>query len=107
MKKLLIASLIGLGTLTSVSAQAHGYGPHGYWRPHPGGGWGWVAPVVVGGVIGYELTRPPVYTQPPVVVQQPPVVIQQNPVVVQGQNCSPWTQIQNPDGSITTTRTCQ
>ena len=59
------------------------------------------------GNIGYEIARPPVYTQPPVVVQQPPVIVQQSPVVVQGQNCSPWTQIQNPDGSVTTTRTCQ
>lgn len=102
MKKVLIAGLIGLSALTSVSANAHGYGHHGYWRPHPTGGWNWVAPVIVGGVIGYELARPPV------VVQQPPVVVQQpQPVVVQGQNCSPWTQIQNPDGSITTTRTCQ
>ena len=101
MKKIL---LIGLLTLSSV---AYAHGPHGYWRPAPSGGWHWVAPALIGGVIGYEIARPPVYTQPPVVVQQPPVVIQQNPVVVQGQNCSPWTQIQNPDGSITTTRTCQ
>ena len=106
MKKLLIVSLIGFGALAgTANAQAHG--PHGYWRPVHGGGWNWVAPAVIGGVIGYEIARPPVYTQPPVVVQQPPVVIQQNPVVVQGQNCSPWTQIQNPDGSVTTTRTCQ
>ena len=99
MKKLLVIALLA----ASTTAMAHG--PHGHWRSH-NGGWGWVAPVIVGGVIGYELARPPVYTQPPVVVQQPPVVIQQNPVVVQGQNCSPWTQIQNPDGTVTTTRTC-
>ena len=95
MKKLIIASIIGL---TAFGAQAHG--GHGYWRPHSNG-WGWVAPAVVGGVIVYEATRPPVYVQPQ------PVIVQQPPVVVQGQNCSPWTQIQNPDGSITTTRTCQ
>ena len=98
MKKILLASML----IFSTTAFAHG--PHGYWRPAPSGGWHWVAPAVIGGVIGYEIARPPVY-QPPVVVQ-PPVVIQQNPVVVQGQNCSPWTQVQNPDGSITTTRTC-
>lgn len=89
--------LVLLLSLSAVSAFAH---QHGYWR-HGGvdRGWGWVAPAVVGGVIVYEATRPPVYVQPPVVVQQYPVI--------QGQNCSPWTQIQNPDGSITTTRTCQ
>ena len=95
MRKLLAIALLTV----SLSAMAHG--PHGHWRPAPGGGWHWVAPALIGGVIGYEIARPPV------VVQQPPVVIQQPPVVVQGQNCSPWTQIQNPDGSITTTRTCQ
>ena len=91
----------GLGNC--AVANADGYRGHGYWRPHPnGGGWGWVAPAVVGGVIVYEATRPPVYVQP-----APPVIVQQQaPVVVQGQNCSPWTQIQNPDGSITMTRTC-
>ena len=70
---------------------------HGHWRHSSGGNWNWVAPVIVGGVIGYEMAQP----RPPVIVtQQPPVIIQQQ------QNCSPWTQIQNPDGTITTTRTC-
>jgi len=94
MKKL-IAILLFAAT---VPAFAHG--PHGYWRPHHSGGWGWVAPVVIGGAIGYELARPPV------VVQQPPIVVQQPPVVVQQQNCSPWTEIRNADGSVTVTRTC-
>ena len=99
MKKILLASLL----VFSTTVFAHG--PHGYWRPAPNGGWHWVSPAIIGGVIGYEIARPPVY-QPPVVVQQPPVVIQQNPVIVQGQNCSPWTQVQNPDGTVTSTRTC-
>jgi hypothetical protein len=35
---------------------------------------GWVAPALVGGVIGYELAKPnTVVVQPPVVVQQPVV----------------------------------
>ena len=92
MKRLLLA----LALFASTTAFAH---QHGYWRPGGGGGWNWVAPAVVGGVIGYEITRPPV------VVQQP-VVIQQNQVITDT-NCSPWTQIQNPDGTITTTRTCR
>lgn len=95
MKKTLLVLLL---SLSAMSAFAH---QHGYWRPGGINRWDWVAPVVVGGVIGYEVAKPPtvVYTQPPVVVQQP--------VPVQEQNCSPWTQIQNPDGSITTTRTCR
>ena len=96
MKKLVAIALFSV----AGAAFAHGpYGPHGYWRPH-NSGWGWVAPVVIGGAIGYELARPPV------VVQQPPVIVQQPPVVVQQQNCSPWTEIRNPDGSVTVTRTC-
>jgi hypothetical protein len=89
MKRLLLV----LTLLTSTTAFAQ---HHGHWARHSNG-WGWVAPVVVGGVIGYELAQP----RPPVIVtQQPPVIIQQT------QNCSPWTQIVNPDGTVTTTRTC-
>lgn len=96
MNKFLIAILLAA---SATAATAHG--PHGYWRPYPSGGWGWVAPAVIGGVIVYEATRPPVVIQ-----QQQPVIVQQNKVF-NDSNCSPWTQIQNPDGSITTTRTCQ
>jgi hypothetical protein len=94
MKKLIAILLL------AATSSAFAHGPHGYWRPHGGGGWGWVAPVVIGGAIGYELARPPVVVQPqPVIVQPPPVVVQQ-------QNCSPWTEIRNPDGTVTVTRTC-
>ena len=91
--------------LVSASAFAgggHHHGHHGYWRHEGGSGWGWVAPAVIGGAVVYSITRPPVYVQP----APQPVVIQQQPVIVQGQNCSPWTQVMNPDGTVTTTRTC-
>ena len=93
MKKLLTILLLTV----SASAMAHGPHYHGYWRHNGGSAWTWVAPAVVGGVIGYEIARP----NPPVIVNQAPP-----PVIYQTQNCSPWTQIQNPDGSITMTRTC-
>lgn len=95
MKKILVAVML---LVSSTAFADHGYhGYHGYWRHDGRGGWGWVAPAVVGGVIVYEATRPPV------IVQQPaPVVIQQQV----GPVCSPWTEIQNPDGTITRTRTC-
>ena len=97
MKKILVLVTLTLG----VSAFAHG--PHGYWRRESGGGgWGWVAPVIIGGAIGYEIARP---STPIVVTQQPPMVIQQPPIIQQ-QNCSPWTEIRNPDGTVTVTRTC-
>jgi hypothetical protein len=100
MKKVLtaLALLVVAGT---ASAQWHHHG--GYYRGGYGGGW--VAPLVIGGVIGYEINR----ANQPVIVQQPPVVMQPAPVYQYPQpvqNCTPWTEVQNPDGTITRTRTC-
>jgi hypothetical protein len=102
MKKVLAVLLLTLATVPAL-AQHHGHGfrhhgHHGHYRG-PSVGW-WLAPVVVG-AIGYELGRQQVIVQsPPVVVQQPPLVYQLN------QNCTPWTETQNLDGTITRTRTC-
>ena len=95
MKKIIAGLLLSLTII--APAHAHGFGRGGY-----RGGFGWVAPAMVGGVIGYEIAQP----RPPVIVtQQPPIVIQQPPIVQQT-NCSPWTEIRNPDGTVTVTRTC-
>ena len=79
MKKL-IASLIIAGSAVAIPAQAQHY-HHGYrW-----GGGSWVAPAIIGGVIGYELNRPrydPYYYPPQqVIIQQPPVIYQQPQVI--------------------------
>jgi hypothetical protein len=95
MKKTLLALLLVSG---SAMAQHHDYyrhQHHGHWQ-RGGPGWVWVAPTIIGGVIGYEIAR----NQPPVVIPQPPVIVQ--PMQV----CSPWTEVQNSDGTITRTRTC-
>ena len=101
MKKLFITLILACATLPAM-AQHHGHGfrHHGHHGHHrgPGIGW-WVAPVVVG-AIGYELGR-----QQTVVVQQPQIVVQNPPVQVQ--TCTPWTETQHSDGTITRTRTCQ
>ena len=103
MKKVLLAMSL---VLLAGSASAHGFygGYHGgYYRaPYYGGG-GWIAPALIGGVIGYELSR-----NQPVVVQQQPVIVQNPPTVVYQprENCTAWTETQNPDGTITRTRTC-
>jgi len=99
MKKLLAVFLL---LIAGTASAQHFHHHHGYWQRGYNGGWNWVAPTIIGGVIGYEIAR----NQPPVVVQQPPVIVQQPPVVIQNQNCSPWTETQNPDGTITRTRTC-
>ena len=68
MKKLLVGLLISLGT-ASAMAQHHGHGHgHGHWHYRGGHNpWVWVAPTIIGGVIGYEIAR----NQPPQVVVQP------------------------------------
>ena len=88
MKKLLMLCLLSVSSV--AMAQHHHYG-HWQYRSGPSP-WIWIAPTVIGGVIGYEIAR-----------NQPPVIVQQLPA---SQNCSPWTEIQNPDGTITRTRTC-
>ena len=96
MKKILVALTLLTLTGTTFAQHYHGHGirHHGHYRG-PGFGW-WVAPVITG-VIGYEIAK-----QQQVIVQQPVVI--QNPQP--GQVCSPWTETQNPDGTITRTRTC-
>jgi hypothetical protein len=109
MKKLLALLLLTLSA--SAMAQHHGgHGGGGYGHGHGHGhglrgysaGWGWTVPAVIGGLMVYEAVRQPVYVQPnPVVIQQQPVYVQQaNPT------CTPWTEVQSSDGSITRTRTC-
>lgn len=76
--KYFVALCIALFAVTA-SAQHHHYRGPGLRYD----GAGWVFPIIVGGVIGYEISRNQQQQQPaPVIVQQPPVIIQQAPVVV-------------------------
>ena len=92
MKRILLLTL--LATLsTNVLADGRegrgsGYGGYrgGY---HGGNGMGWIAPLAIGGLIGYELNRQPtvIYQQPPVVYQQAPMInVQPNQPIYQYQN---------------------
>ena len=79
MKKLLLA-LSMLCVVGTAGAQWH-HGYHGCcYRGGYGGGW--VAPALIGGVIGYELSRPApvIVEQQPVIVQPPVSVVQQPPI---------------------------
>jgi hypothetical protein len=80
MKKVVALFLL----LTSFGlTQAHGPYRFGGWHSgYYGCGGCWVAPAVIGGVVGYELARPNtvVVEQPSVVVQQPQTVVQAPPV---------------------------
>jgi hypothetical protein len=100
MKKLFIALALACVTLPAL-AQHHGYRSHGHHNHHyrhPGYG-GWVAPLIIGGAIGYTLTRPE-----PVIIQQP-IYVEQQPTSL-NQNCGPWKEVYTSDGRIYRERTC-
>ena len=72
--------LLTILTFVTTSAFAgpngyHGSALHTPHHRHHGGGWGWVAPAVVGGVVVYAITRPLVVQQPPVMSLSPSDVV--------------------------------
>ena len=74
MKKLITILLLTL-TAGTVLAQHSGHGirhghNHHHHRGHYYSGNNWMAPLIIGGSIGYILNRPsPVYIEPPPVIQ--------------------------------------
>jgi hypothetical protein len=113
MKKLIALLLLTLSA-SAAMAQHHGHRYHGHHghhsRGHISGGWGWTVPAAIGGLIVYQAIKPQpiIVQQPSVVYQQAPVVIQQpsDNIVLQNPTCTPWTEVQSSDGTITRTRTC-
>jgi len=90
MKRLILAIFVLLFG-TTACANGHYHHGNGYWR----NGY-WVAPAVVGGIIGYGIARP--YYYPPQVVVQPPppVYVQPAPVYVQPtQRCELRSEVIN------------
>jgi hypothetical protein len=75
-KKLVTILALAL-VATTATAQHYGH-RHNHHRHHGHyyGHGGWVAPLIIGGSIGYILNRPA-----PVVVEQPPVYVQPQPVI--------------------------
>ena len=75
MKKLLCVVLLAVSGL--ASADGPGGFRHREWHhshaPHYRSSGNWIAPVLIGGIIGYEISRQqqPVVTQPPVIVYPP------------------------------------
>ena len=101
MKKILVAlSLLALtGTAMAQHYHGHGFRHHGYHGPRVIYRDHWIAPAVGALIIGAAINEAHNRNQ------QTQVVIQnQQPTI--GQVCTPWTETQNPDGTITRTRTC-
>jgi len=104
MKKLFISLLLASSALPALAQHWHGHGfrHHGH---HYGGNSNWVAPLIIGGVVGAAIANN--RHQETIVLQQPPIVIQNPPVYVQRQTvCTEWKEIQNSDGAIYRERTC-
>lgn len=85
LKKILIVSFLMFSNL-AVAGPHHGHRHHWHNAPHynhwnHNHGW-WVGPAIVGGVLGYALTRPQtvIVEQQPVIVQQPRVNV--NPSII-------------------------
>lgn len=97
MKKIILATLLATA---SVSAMAqhwnHGHRHHGHARYY--GHSGWVAPLIIGGVVGAAIANRP--------AQAETIIVQQQPIYVPQESCTPWKEIQTPDGKIYRERTC-
>jgi hypothetical protein len=88
MKTALTAVALSLALVGTASAQHHGY-HHGY-RSY-GGGWGWVAPAIIGGAVVYAATRPSVVEASPAVIVQPtPQPGQPAPIITCPQGTMPF-----------------
>ena len=88
------ASLLAMSALFATQSEAHGY--YGYRG-------GWVAPALVGGIVGYSLARP--YYPPTYYVPPPQVVYVQPPVYVQQPTPQGYVQTQILDGNCNCYRT--
>ena len=102
MKRFLAVLLLTLATVPSMAQHWHGHGfrHHGHHGYYYGGNGGWVAPLIIGGVVGAAIVSRPTTQTETVIVQQPSVIVQRQPV------CTEWKEIQNSDGTIYRERTC-
>lgn len=90
--KYLIAFVLTAVAFTAQAQHRH----HGYNHHHRHYGHNWVAPMIIGGVVTYALTRP--QQPPPVVYQQPlppaPYGYRYEQILDANCNCYRWVLIQ-------------
>ena len=95
MKKFLILIALSLLSLTASAQYMHWHSRYGpYYEPARS----WVAPIIIGGAIGYGISR----SQQPntVIIQQQGVTLENN------MECSAWKEQIQPDGTIKRERIC-
>jgi hypothetical protein len=76
MKKFITILVLTLSATAALAQHNHHRHHFNHHRHHYYGGNNWMAPLIIGGSIGYILNRPA-----PVIVELPPVYIQPQPVV--------------------------
>lgn len=101
MKKILVSLVFLMVTVPALAQHwRHGHhGHHGHARYH--GHYGhnnWVAPLIIGGVVGAVIANRP--------SQADTIIVQQQPIYVPQESCTPWKEVQTPDGKIYRERTC-
>ena len=95
MKKLLALLLLTV----SFTASAQHFHHHKNWNHryyYGGSNGGWVAPLIIGGVVGAAIANRPTQTET-LIIRQP---------VFTEQVCTEWKEIQANDGTIYRERTC-
>jgi hypothetical protein len=70
MKKLLCVVLLAVSGFAQADGFRHDGWRHRHYEPQYRSGANWIGPALIGGIIGYEISR----QQQMVVVQQPPIV---------------------------------
>ena len=100
MKKILLSfALLLISVPVLAQHWHHGHRYHGPARHY--GHYGhnnWVAPLIIGGVVGAVIANRP--------AQAETVIVQQQPIYVPQEFCTPWKEVQTPDGRIYRERTC-
>ena len=98
MKNILLSLLLMVFSAPAFAGPAHHHRHHHHGHHHAGR---WIAPVIIGGVVGYALAQPSVAQPAPVIVQQQPVIIQE------ATNCTEWKEVMQPNGTIVRERYCR
>ena len=100
MKNILLSLLLMVFSAPAFAGPTHHHRHHHGYHHHAHAG-RWIAPVIIGGVVGYALAQPSVAQSAPVIVQQQPVIIQDST------NCTEWKEVMQPNGIIVRERYCR